>query len=582
VTMDLAAARVLALLLLLSPGSTLADGLQERIDHIQEISVTAPWQTSEALIAALEPELEDATERQRNQIRFIQIRNLALAGNERAAIGLMIPLLEQVTDPDQKLRAYELIANLHFNLGEYTAAFEYLKSALNLVPEMGSVDYRVAILSMAANFFRAAGLTDKALEYGLWSADLARLSGNLRWLCITKTRLGEARFRLGHKTAALNDLNSAGEICDQSGDPVFTSALNSSRARILTSLGQLEEAEENARKGLELAEFAGYRNGVLYSRLEQVRVFAASGQWPIVYDQAGDLAEEFRHQERWEHLAETLELQSRAAEAMARPLEALAYIRQARMAETHYRERESKILLAYLQLEFDTLSKLQEIELLSERNLALEREERGREQLRRYQTGAIAGAIVIAGLLLLLLHRSRSDRLRFMRLSQRDSLTGLYNHSQFLRLAESDLEAARSGNRTFVLVIADIDHFKALNDRYGHLEGDSALQSVSRLLQEVFSPLGPVGRIGGEEFAVALNGVAPDKVRVLVRIFSQRLETLRGSAGKMHLTLSFGMAVAEPEETLEALRHKADNALYEAKRGGRNRLVEASGTEPES
>jgi diguanylate cyclase (GGDEF)-like protein len=165
----------------------------------------------------------------------------------------------------------------------------------------------------------------------------------------------------------------------------------------------------------------------------------------------------------------------------------------------------------------------------------------------------------------------------------RDTVTGLWNRSAILDVAERGLRRARHQGSPFAVVLADLDWFKDINDAYGHLAGDRALYETARRMQALVRPHDAVGRWGGEEFLVVL----PDCDLAEAAALAERLraglaaEEIRpAEAPPVSLTSSFGVAAAEPGEPVsaEALIRAADHALYRAKRRGRNR-VEAA--EPE-
>jgi diguanylate cyclase (GGDEF)-like protein len=161
---------------------------------------------------------------------------------------------------------------------------------------------------------------------------------------------------------------------------------------------------------------------------------------------------------------------------------------------------------------------------------------------------------------------------RLARLTKLDPLTGLLNR----RGLDAQIEAP--ARATGSLVAADLDHFKSVNDRFGHATGDRVLVMVADVLAGVVRRGDSVARTGGEEFLVVLPG-AP--LAAAMRIAEQaraRIErsAVDGPAGPVRVTSSFGVAEVAPGETVEAATARADAALYEAKRQGRNRVVEAA------
>ena len=162
-------------------------------------------------------------------------------------------------------------------------------------------------------------------------------------------------------------------------------------------------------------------------------------------------------------------------------------------------------------------------------------------------------------------------------LSRIDALTGLHNRREFDRLLQQELAgAARSGQR-LSLIMADIDHFKQVNDRFGHQEGDRALQQMARLIQQVPRRASDASfRIGGEEFAILMgdtNKAGAVDVSETLRGVTEGAKLLPSGEA---MTVSLGIATFPDDgQDSATLIAAADRALYQAKAGGRNRVAAA-------
>jgi diguanylate cyclase (GGDEF)-like protein len=160
-----------------------------------------------------------------------------------------------------------------------------------------------------------------------------------------------------------------------------------------------------------------------------------------------------------------------------------------------------------------------------------------------------------------------------------DPLTGLANRRSLEEsLAEEVARAQRLGGN-LCLVLADLDRFKAINDKYGHPTGDRALHAFGQTVREVVREIDSAGRWGGEEFLLILPGtdVAGGVVvaeRVQESLASRKIEAVNGE--EVHMTASFGVAALSDAGTLESLVAAADDALYWAKRQGRDRVATAA------
>ena len=175
----------------------------------------------------------------------------------------------------------------------------------------------------------------------------------------------------------------------------------------------------------------------------------------------------------------------------------------------------------------------------------------------------------------------REQRDRFAQQSRTDALTGIANRGHFQQRLEQVVAEARAGGPGVALLIADLDHFKSVNDRFGHAAGDLCLREVAGLLCEGFVGEGVlVARLGGEEFAVLVAGDQLEGVALLAETFRVRLGRRKiepGGGVRFGITVSLGLARFSPDQHLggDALYAAADEALYRAKAAGRNRLEAA-------
>jgi diguanylate cyclase (GGDEF)-like protein len=156
-----------------------------------------------------------------------------------------------------------------------------------------------------------------------------------------------------------------------------------------------------------------------------------------------------------------------------------------------------------------------------------------------------------------------------------DGLTGLLNRSAFMELASDELQRLRRTKALGSLILADIDHFKTVNDTYGHAAGDVALQAFASACNDTVRSTDLVGRYGGEEFIFLLPGVSPDRAEAITAEINRQLKSVRGPGGSRMPTTSYGIApIDHGTAGLDELIATADAALYQAKSLGRNRTVQ--------
>lgn len=155
-----------------------------------------------------------------------------------------------------------------------------------------------------------------------------------------------------------------------------------------------------------------------------------------------------------------------------------------------------------------------------------------------------------------------------------DLLTSLWNRGVIVELMSHEIMRSRREHSCSAIMMCDIDHFKSVNDRYGHAIGDDVLREVARRLHNSVRSYDMVGRYGGEEFLVALNkcdpGSAVSRAENLRAMISGR--PVQTAGNPVNVTISIGLALSTefPECTVEEIMHQADMALYAAKAAGRN------------
>jgi two-component system, cell cycle response regulator len=158
----------------------------------------------------------------------------------------------------------------------------------------------------------------------------------------------------------------------------------------------------------------------------------------------------------------------------------------------------------------------------------------------------------------------------------RDSLTHLWNRSSILSELSRELARSERDARPMGVVIVDLDHFKHINDTHGHLAGDAVLREAARRMQSAIRQYDSIGRYGGEEFLILFPGCGEDDSFALADRLRKQLSQAEMSVNDclLRITASFGVTIAQPGETCtqEGLIRKADEALYIAKKSGRNRV----------
>jgi diguanylate cyclase (GGDEF)-like protein len=157
-----------------------------------------------------------------------------------------------------------------------------------------------------------------------------------------------------------------------------------------------------------------------------------------------------------------------------------------------------------------------------------------------------------------------------------DVLTGCDSRRHFLEHAGDELLRIRRYGGEMSMLMLDLDHFKNINDRYGHPVGDTVLKKLVQVCQGLLREVDIIGRIGGEEFAIMLPETSSTRAFEVANRLCQAVAmaeiSLEDSAAPLHFTTSIGVAsLAEADHHIDQILNRADNALYKAKHAGRNR-----------
>lgn len=392
-------------------------------------------------------------------------------------------------------------------------------------------------------------------------------------------------------------------------------------ARVRENLGQWDAAERDFARALAAHEKIQYRRGIAYAQRGLASVANHRGEpeaalTALARAQAAAAGLEdarltaqirlqrgiaFRHLKRFAESATEI----RAAVATFDAARSLFELRDARaaLAATHaaagawreaflehaaYKAVSDSLFagqldqrFSWLKVEFDTAAKEQQNALLLREKAATERALNEERRANGLFAAVIVLIVALAGVLAWLVRHLQHEHRRVHALAMTDELTGLPNRRDALQRLSGWL--TRDGDRMCAVLIADLDHFKPINDQHGHLVGDEILKSVADALRNAVREPAILGRLGGEEFAIFLpetGGEAARQAAERIRADIAAIDATRWFADRT-ITVSIGLTLARrgTDSVSSALR-RADDALYRAKAAGRNRVEVLLGDDP--
>jgi len=544
-----------------------------QLDRLHKLTHSATSAQVRQLIEDMQSALDTVNAAQRARFRMLKARAAAVARRDQEAMALLNELLDQRDRlaVELELRVLTLAANLLIIGNQFEAGFQYYREALELTPEVKSAQPRADTWNVAADFHARIGEYATAVEYANRAMDELDPSVSPRTHCIALERRARALESMNQAQAAIQDYRNAMALCDAIPDNVFAGLVRVGLARALGDDGDRQPLLEQAIKLLALSEF---RDGELAARTLLAEVMLEQRRT----DQAREVIEPAvtwvnRRANEVMPSAAFKNVQARLARTEGDNDAIYKHTRKAIELEQQQAQRVRRMRLTMLMSAYDDAARETEVELLRARNAMAGLDSEAHRQQDLALTyggfGVVAAGILLTGLLI----KTARERRRLQRLSQRDDLTGLFNHTRFFELAQQAFQRARQSAMPFALIVADVDLFKQVNDEFGHLVGDSVLARVGARLRAAFGSDAIIGRLGGEEFGVALPDCDIDSAVARIEHLRATLNRRRADDQEPAITMSFGVAELNREPTLDALYAHADQALYDAKDAGRNRVI---------
>jgi diguanylate cyclase len=526
-----------------------------------------------ALVKQLEKESAQASPLQRQRLKYLQAyRTGVYLDKPQEAIGIAKEIYKETKDVTLKYRSGSLIASLSAIKRDFSVGLRYLDRVMPLRDRVADKNIRHEGIGAAAMFYNQLGQYEVGLKY---ADEVLSAKPAPRSYCGAGYVRLESRFELGLLRGDVSEIEKTIQRCSEIKENIFAGFSTVIMARTLAAAGKPQEAIGLLERALPGANASSYPRLIAEFRaiLAELRL------------QAGDRASARAHAEAavalGNQIISTASLVSayrtlyRLAESEGDAVAALAlhkkYAEADRMRQSDVKAKE----LAYEIVRQETQQKTQRIELLERKYQVLQLEQKlERESAQKARLAMVFLMLVLAGLVYWAIQIKRHQA-QLRRLAQTDTLTGIGNRHYFTQKSERALlECARAGEQAS-LIMFDLDHFKAINDTYGHGAGDWVLKHVGKTCLAHCRKIDYIGRIGGEEFAVLLRGLDLAGAARLAEDCRAQLANIdtRDSGYSFVITASFGVtSTALSGYDLSRLMSHADQMLYRAKKEGRNRV----------
>lgn len=428
------------------------------------------------------------------------------------------------------------IANAYRRIGYYDQALNYYQQLEEAAKELENKGDWINVRSQMALIYEDKGQYGEALTLYTEALNYAIKTQNRAFEASTRLSLAGVQNQLGMHKEGLKNLALAEEFFANSPDTGNRGLLYLFRGQIFNSLNRFPEALSELKKAHSLIQ------------QERNKRFLS---WVLKA-----LATAYEGIQEWD----------RAYIAMKQ------YAENQNQLDTLLRNQQT----IFAQVEFDVARKeADNIKLKAESNQK-QQELDAIKELRRWQTAVLLlGSALVLLLFLLILKQVRKNKhLHF--LSVTDELTGLPNRRRIFYLGEKLARKALETHAPFSVLVFDVDYFKRINDTFGHASGDAVLKALAVASLEAIRDQDYIGRTGGEEFMALLPGAALDQAVAVAERIRSHIEQhdLSSQAPNLKATVSIGVAqLKKSDGGLDRMIQRADNAMYQAKGSGRNRVV---------
>lgn len=568
----------LCLLLAMPMVAVTAGAATAGVDEVEALLVEAgSVKTSDVarfqqLLAELDARAHDATPQQRQRLQILRAYRHALLGESGPAVTLLEDVLAESRDADIRFEGGGLLSNIHAANRRFEDSLRILEEILPLRDHIQDLETRHRGLLNAGVVYNQVG------EYRI-GRQLAQAvldsRPEPRNTCAAENLVAEAALGLEED---LDEARLRANIthCDAISERVFAAFARAHLARWLAASDRVDQAIRLLESYLPTVEDIRYPflQGVYHALLAEYRLRdGARGQAEAHAAVAVQRTRGIGNIEPLVSAYGTLyRIASERGDAEA-TLEAYkAFVDAERRHLNDIKSRE----MAYQIVRHQSQQQAQQIELLNQKNALLQLDQSTTKQRARLW-------LVVAGLLSFLLattaywaFKTKRLQMRLRRLAELDALTGVSNRHHFTEKAGKLLAACRQDHRVVALLTFDLDHFKQVNDRFGHEAGDWVLQQVAKACAELCGPGDCIGRLGGEEFAMLLPGCdAATGRRVAEDALAQLAAVDTGQRGyDLCIAASFGITdTTLSGYDLTRLMSHADRAMYAAKRAGRARVA---------
>ena len=555
--------------------------LENNIDSL--LSVANKVKTSDSLnfqkhLGELSLLTTKMNEPQSCYFHFLKSYNLGLKGKYSEAKSSLESGFKKCDSIPNKIRYSALLANLYVISKDFEMAINRLDYAIENIKNIDDQELIYSVYSRAALVYRLVNQNDLSMKF---SELLLSSDANNALKCAAKTNVLRLSIKSNPDDVKEKDVRKAIAFCEKAEVFIYSNLL---RLDWLDFKANQNTKNYSVIKSV-LDEVLSYQNqidGTRYINLISIKdsLFAQ-----IYYSLGND--------EKFLKFAELTLGSSKTIGNTKQKLQVLGllesfyqndgnyemaykYLAMKNKAQALFFNQEQAKVMAFQTVKHNNLAKTQQIKHLNNKNKVLLLEKALTEKKATNQKLLILFLLSLVGFILLWSFRNRRIQKMYKHLSETDNMTGIYNRKGFKDFAEKLLLQSKKQGESVALAIFDLDKFKRINDKYGHLKGDWVIKKTISQCQLVQNDKVTIGRIGGEEFAIIMRDSSSEELSEFAEECRVMIENIDSSSTghDFVITASFGVTSTNTSGYVYSkLLSDADHAMYDAKTSGRNLVV---------
>lgn len=531
------------------------------------------------LLVQLRAGRHQATPKQQEHLDYLNAYEQAFNGNYEVAIKGARRLLKS-SDVEMRFRAGALMVNCYALLRQFAKGLRQLEQTLSLIDKVKNQELRQNGFGVAAFIYNQIGQYRLGLRY---TDRILSESPLPRTQCLAGQSRLESLLSLNALPADDALLTQVVEQCIEQGEIAAANFARGTLARKWVAQGQRGKAVALLKE--HLAEVEATRFPLLIGEIQSLlaELLLEEGDIPGAEAHAQETIALGDSLTNLPPLVMAYKIRYEIALDRGDMGAALDHYRHYAEADKAYLNEIKARELAYQIVRHETQQKTQEIELLNQQNQVLQLQQRVDKQSAQNTKLLVILLMLSLALIVYWAYGIKRRQMSLRRLAETDALTGVSNRHHFTQQSERALTVCAQNGEPAALVMFDLDHFKAINDSYGHVTGDWVLTRVAEACKTFCRRVDYFGRLGGEEFAILMHGVELSGATRLAEDCRMRIASIdtRESTHAFAITASFGVSVTSLSGyDLARLLAHADKSLYRAKREGRNRVCAFTGEEP--